>query len=92
MKLIGVRELRQNASEHLRLVQKGESIEITDRGRPIAMLVPMTPGTSQLDVLERQGRLSSEAGDLLELGAPLIPAVGLESASDALKKMRENSR
>jgi prevent-host-death family protein len=92
MKRIGVRELRQNASEHLRLVQRGERIEITDRGRPIAMLVPMSTETSQLDVLEMQGRLSPEMGDVLELGAPLAPAVGLANASDELARMRAHER
>lgn len=43
MEQIGVRELRQNASQYLSRVAAGqESIEITDRGRPIARLVPIT--------------------------------------------------
>lgn len=36
MKTVGVRELRQRASELLRLVEGGETIEVTDRGRPVA--------------------------------------------------------
>ena len=43
MEQIGVRELRQNASQYLsRVAARQESIEITDRGRPIARLVPIT--------------------------------------------------
>ena len=41
MASVGVRELRQRASELLRRVEEGESIEITDRGRPVAMLTPL---------------------------------------------------
>jgi len=37
---IGVRELRQHASRYLARVANGETIEVTDRGRPVAMLVP----------------------------------------------------
>ena len=38
-----MRELRQNASQYLnRVAARQESIEITDRGRPIARLVPIT--------------------------------------------------
>jgi prevent-host-death family protein len=37
---IGVRELRQNASKYLSRVQRGETFEITDRGRPVAILRP----------------------------------------------------
>jgi prevent-host-death family protein len=40
MERIGVRELRQHASRYLARVAKGETIEVTDRGRPVALLVP----------------------------------------------------
>ena len=42
MDRIGVRELRQNASRYLERVVRGESLEVTDRGRPVALLVPVT--------------------------------------------------
>jgi prevent-host-death family protein len=42
MDQIGVRELRQNASRYLARVEKGETLEVTDRGRPVARLVPVT--------------------------------------------------
>ena len=92
MKRIGVRELRQNASEHLRLVQKGERIEITDRGRPIAMLVPMAQEGSRFDLLEAQGRLSPDMGDLLALGVPPAPSASHGGASIELNRMREHER
>ena len=37
---IGVRELRQHASRYLARVATGETIEVTDRGRAVALLVP----------------------------------------------------
>lgn len=43
MEQIGVQELRQNASRYLsRVASRQESIEITERGQPIARLVPIT--------------------------------------------------
>ena len=42
MDRIGVRELRQHASRYLDRVAHGESLEVTDRGRPVARLVPIT--------------------------------------------------
>ena len=48
---MGVRELRQRASELLRQVEQGESIEITDRGRPVAMLSPLPSGTDLLRLI-----------------------------------------
>ncbi len=41
MERIGVRELRQHASRYLALVAAGACIEVTDRGRPEALLVPL---------------------------------------------------
>ena len=36
-----MRELRQHASRYLARVEAGESFEVTDRGRPVARLVPV---------------------------------------------------
>ncbi len=41
MDSIGVRELRQHASRYLERVAHGESLVVTDRGRPVARLVPV---------------------------------------------------
>jgi hypothetical protein len=38
---IGVRELRQNASEILREVEAGEPATVTVAGRPVAQIVPL---------------------------------------------------
>jgi prevent-host-death family protein len=40
---VGLRELRQNASDLIRRVEEGEEITITVAGRPGARLVPATP-------------------------------------------------
>jgi prevent-host-death family protein len=40
MTTVGLRELRQDASELVRRVERGEEIEITVAGRPAARLVP----------------------------------------------------
>lgn len=43
MRTVGLRELRQDASELVRLVEGGEEIEITVSGRLAARMVPATP-------------------------------------------------
>ncbi len=78
MRQIGIRDLRQNASEWLRRVEKGESFEVTARGRPVAWLVPAQPD-DVLARLESQGVLKRGEGDLLSL-LPL-PADPLDSRS-----------
>ena len=41
---VGLRELRQGASDLVRRVEAGEEIDITVAGRLAARLVPATPG------------------------------------------------
>lgn len=41
MTSVGVRELRQNASEILRDVEAGEATTVTVAGRPVAQIVPI---------------------------------------------------
>lgn len=40
---VGVRELKNHLSEHLRRVRRGREIIITDRGHVVARLVPAVP-------------------------------------------------
>lgn len=47
MKKAGIREARQNLSALIEDVKKGREIVITDRGRPVARLVPPTRGSAQ---------------------------------------------
>lgn len=42
MKRVGVAELKNNLSRHLRAVEAGEELEVTDHGRPIARIVPIS--------------------------------------------------
>lgn len=43
METVGLRELRQDASELVRRVEAGEEITISVSGRPSAVLVPVRP-------------------------------------------------
>jgi prevent-host-death family protein len=40
MATVGVRELKNRLSEYLRRVADGERIVVTDRGKPVAIVVP----------------------------------------------------
>ena len=44
MERVGVRELRHQASAILRWVAAGETVGVTDRGRPVAILMKTMPG------------------------------------------------
>lgn len=43
MTVVGLRELRQHASELVRRVEAGEEVTITVAGRPSARMVPIAP-------------------------------------------------
>jgi prevent-host-death family protein len=68
---VGIRELKQNASAVIRRVLAGETIEVTDHGRPVARIVPLR-AASVLDQLVAEGRATAPDGDLLAI-APLRP-------------------
>lgn len=90
MTTVGVRELRQRASELLRLVEDGETIEITDRGRPVALLGPLPQG-SPLERLRASGEVEPATGDLDDLPPPL-PSQSAEPPSVRLAHLREHER
>jgi prevent-host-death family protein len=73
---VGVRELRQNLSVYLRRVAAGETLEVTEHGRPVASLGPLPP--TRLGVLERlvaEGRATpATGGNVADLGPP--PPIG----------------
>ena len=53
---VGIRELRQNLSVYLRRVEAGETLEVTERGKPVALLTPLPGRQSILDRLIAEGR------------------------------------
>jgi prevent-host-death family protein len=85
MDRIGVRELRQHASRYLARVARGEAFEVTDRGRPVARLVPVEP--DPWADLVRSGSLSEPRaeGDLLDVRALDLPV----DASAELGRLRD---
>jgi prevent-host-death family protein len=91
MASIGVRELRQRASELLRRVEQGETIEVTDRGRRVAILSPPPEG-SPLDRMRALGEIEPARGDLDDLPAPLVLPPGIERPSEVLRRLRQDER
>ncbi len=95
MQTIGVRELRQQASRYLREVEQGETFEVTNGGRPVALLTPL-PEVGPLEQMRRSGRIKPGQGDfrevLDELGPPLEPKPGVPLPSEVLEQMRADER
>ena len=62
MTRIGIRELRQHASRYLERVKAGEVVEVTERGKLIALLGSPTPAVASRDRLIASGRLIPASG------------------------------
>ena len=86
MNKVGVRELRRDASAILRRVAAGEAIQVTDRGRPGALMVKATPqGQESLDA---EGMIRHGEGDLLGI-KPVRPKPGIPLPSELVSQSRE---
>ena len=90
MEKVGIRELRQNATAVLRRVAAGEIVEVTDRGRAVARIVPMHEA-SRLEQLLAEGRASGATGDLLDVN-PMPRVPGKPILSKVLADMRADER
>ena len=90
MHRVGIRDLRQNASAVLRRVAEGEVVEVTDRGRAVARIVPMHEA-SRLEQLQAEGRASGATRDLLDVKPVPRTAKG-PSLSKILADMRSDER
>lgn len=88
MERIGVRELRQHASRYLERVRHGETLEVTDRGRPVARLVPVSTDVWTDMVFTGKVTLADDETDLVD-----EPPGDYEAdASATLAAMREYER
>jgi prevent-host-death family protein len=88
MARIGIRELRQNASEYVRRAEKGETIEVTDRGRPVAQLTPLPQPAGVLERWIAEGKAKRATLDLRDLPPPLALPPGSPSTAQILEDLR----
>ena len=88
---IGIRELRQHASIYVDLAEKGYTVDITNRGRLVAQLVPVTEPGSPLERLIAAGIIEAaeEPGGADGLEPYPAPPAGQPNASEILGQLRE---
>ena len=75
---IGIRELRQHASVYVDLAEKGYTVDITNRGRLVAQLVPVREPGSPLERLIAAGIIepAEEPGGVGDIEPYPAPAGG----------------
>jgi prevent-host-death family protein len=85
---VGVRELRQNLSVYLDRVKAGETLDVTEHGRPVAQLRPRPEDAiSALDRMIAEGRATPATIDHRTLGMP--PKIPGRPLSEILQEMRD---
>ena len=81
---VGIRELKNHASAVLRRVRGGETVTLTDRNQPVALLVPIGAQGEEERVrqLVRAGRLTWSGGK--PTGSHRPPTIRGASVADAV--------
>jgi prevent-host-death family protein len=89
---IGIREIRQDASIILTRVEEGEEFIITNRGVPVARLIPMDmDGDRLIEEMIANGDITEADGNLWDLPLPTYKLKG-KSATEHLIEERESYR
>ncbi|MGH9898458.1 MAG: type II toxin-antitoxin system Phd/YefM family antitoxin [Pyrinomonadaceae bacterium] len=93
MQTVNIAELKSNLSAYLEQVRNGEELIVKDRNRPIARLLPLTPG-DDLDAEEEtliatglmRMPLQEKSDDFLDYPAP---KVSLETIRTTIRAERD---
>ncbi len=88
MTRIGLRELRQNASRYIARVAQGETVEVTQRGRLVARIVPAVEDPWQDLILRGEVIPAESPDDLLHIR----PVDYGFNASEDLQRLRAEER
>ena len=89
---IGVREIRQDASIILARVEEGEEFIITNRGVPVARLLPIEVDANALiEEMIANGDIIEAEGNLWDIPLPTFKLKG-KSATQQLIEERESYR
>jgi prevent-host-death family protein len=88
MERIGLRELRQHASRYIARVARGETVEVTQRGRLVARIVPVVDDPWEDLILRGEVIPAASSEDLL---AEKPMDYGF-NASEDLQRLRADER
>jgi prevent-host-death family protein len=97
MKSIAISKIKASLSQYLKIIKAGEEVLITDRGKPVAKMIPVERGdvtiSGHLMELERNGLVHIGTGKIKETFWKLPrPADIKGSARKALSRERAASR
>ena len=86
---IGIRELKATLSECIREVKAGRTLVVTERGDPVARMIPETASPRErLDALRRAGSVTW-SGRRLRQSKPVARVRGKRTVADLVSENRE---
>ena len=60
MSTVGIKDLKLHLGRYVSRAARGETITVTERGTPVAMLVPLPPERVAIETLKRTGRIRGQ--------------------------------
>jgi len=90
MRTVSVRELKNRLSEHLRRLEDGETITVTRRGKPVAVMTAPPGGETRDEVLQRKLLQLQAKGILVRVGTKpkgLTPGIKLRGKGPTPSEM-----
>jgi prevent-host-death family protein len=90
MSTVGIRALKQNASKVVAEAAAGDVVVITDRGRPVAMLLPYQE--SRIQVMIDAGLATPPKHSIRNVPPPRPRRQGERPLTEVLEEMRSEER
>jgi prevent-host-death family protein len=86
---VGIRELKTRLSNYMRQVKSGTTLVITERGKPVGRIVPLSPSVETRVQELAQAGLIAWSGNKLAPMAPVARTQGRRTVADLLLEDRE---
>jgi len=67
MSTVGIKDLKVHLGRYVSRAAKGETITVTERGTPVAMLVPLSADRVAIEALKHSGRIRGHGAKPLSL-------------------------
>lgn len=86
---VGIRELKENLSKYIAKVKGGQSIVITEYGKPVGRIIPETKSLEEhINALVQAGVIAWNGKKLKDIEPPVTNHSN-QLASDIITEMRE---
>jgi len=86
---VGTRELKSKLSEYMRRVKSGETILVTEHGKPIGQIIPVKPTIQEKLQIVVDAGLADWNGKKVKLGEPAAINRSAKQISDLVVEDRD---